>query len=434
MARWTKAQVEAFAPDDRSVAAARKLAKPGPWSETGSTDALLWGKCQGSGKKPYQVSVDLTGPAAKCTCPSRKFPCKHGLALLMLWTDGGGVIADSESAADFASEWADGRSDRAAKKAAKADKPVDPEAQAKRLAKRLETMTQSLADFELWLGDVYRQGAAAARKRNYAFWDDAASRLVDGQVPGLADRVRHMPATLVGDDWVDAFLTETGRWYLAARSWARRDALADDDLANLRTYLGWAYSQDDIRKTDAITDRWIVEGVHRTDDGRLQSQRTWLRGESSGDRALALDFAAGGGSLGIAHVTGSIIETPLHLYPGTGARRAIFSTDPTASTDTGDLAEPIAHDSLDSAWAHGVAINPFGERVPVTVSGVLRYDDATFSTSLVDGDRELPLIAGIDPWPLLAAVGPGRATMFGELEATGFRPLSLAQNGQVVPI
>ena len=28
--------------------------------------------------------IDSTGPAYKCSCPSRKFPCKHALGLLFL--------------------------------------------------------------------------------------------------------------------------------------------------------------------------------------------------------------------------------------------------------------------------------------------------------------------------------------------------------------
>ncbi len=43
------------------------------------------GLCQGSGRQPYQARVDLAEPAFKCSCPSRKFPCKHGLALLLLF-------------------------------------------------------------------------------------------------------------------------------------------------------------------------------------------------------------------------------------------------------------------------------------------------------------------------------------------------------------
>ena len=86
--RWSREQVIAAAPDASSVSAAQKLARPGPWSQAGANDLLVWGQCQGSGKNPYQVSVDLAEPAYRCSCPSRKFPCKHALALLLLWADG----------------------------------------------------------------------------------------------------------------------------------------------------------------------------------------------------------------------------------------------------------------------------------------------------------------------------------------------------------
>jgi uncharacterized Zn finger protein len=44
------------------------------------------------------VSVDLSGPAFRCTCPSRKFPCKHGLAL----SDEGAPAYDPENASVMA--------------------------------------------------------------------------------------------------------------------------------------------------------------------------------------------------------------------------------------------------------------------------------------------------------------------------------------------
>jgi len=46
---------------------------------------LLLGECPGSGKSPYSCSVDFINPNApvsRCTCPSRRFPCKHCVALL----------------------------------------------------------------------------------------------------------------------------------------------------------------------------------------------------------------------------------------------------------------------------------------------------------------------------------------------------------------
>src|SRR5687768_1509343 len=140
MARWTEKRVTSLAPDDSSVSAARRLLDPARWSETGSTEILVWGKCQGSGKTPYQVSVDLTGPAFRCSCPSRKHPCKHALALLLLWVRGGGDVADVAQAAGFAQDWADElaqRSESARGRRRGPDSQPDPAAQAKRLEERL---------------------------------------------------------------------------------------------------------------------------------------------------------------------------------------------------------------------------------------------------------------------------------------------------------
>ena len=112
MTRWTHEQVRKLAPDTLSLNAAHRLAMPGPWSDTGASETLVWGKCQGSGKTPYQVSVDLTGPAFRCSCPSRKFPCKHALALMLLWVDGRGTVPDALVTASYAGEWAAQRAAR----------------------------------------------------------------------------------------------------------------------------------------------------------------------------------------------------------------------------------------------------------------------------------------------------------------------------------
>ena len=41
--------VEALAPDAASLTAARKLARPAPWSELGRSDTAVWGLCRGTG-------------------------------------------------------------------------------------------------------------------------------------------------------------------------------------------------------------------------------------------------------------------------------------------------------------------------------------------------------------------------------------------------
>lgn len=437
MARWTQAQVEQFAPDDRSVKAARKLARPGPWSDTGSTDTLVWGKCQGSGKTPYQVSVDLTGPAAKCTCPSRKFPCKHGIALLMMWVDGNGTIGEAAQAAGFAADWAAGRAERVAEKQARAEAPatpVDPEAAAKRLEKRLALMTEGAEDFRTWLCDLYRKGFADARRRPYSFWEAPAARLLDSQMPGLAARVRETPAKLYGDDWADVLLGETGRWYIAVRAWQRRDRLDAGDFANLRVFLGWPFPTDEVRAGRPIEDTWVVRGLHRTDDGRLKSQRTWIRGITTGTDAVLLDFAAAGAFLDAGHVVGSTVTAPVVLYPGTGVRRALFAAEPSSADAPTSLDDASSVGAVARTVAGHIAVNPFADRHPVCVRARI-VPDSDDRATLVDGDGcELLLATDYDPWNLLARCGEHDVSLFGEVESGRFRPLSIEQDDRLMAV
>ena len=67
----------------------RRAAWRGPRSGAarGCDAQLVWGECQGSGKSAYQACVELTEPAFRCSCPSRKIPCKHTLGPLLPWSE-----------------------------------------------------------------------------------------------------------------------------------------------------------------------------------------------------------------------------------------------------------------------------------------------------------------------------------------------------------
>src|SRR5258708_34154502 len=137
--RWSADAVIALAADESSRGAARRLARPASWNGTGATPDLVWGLCAGSGKSPYQVIVELSGPAYKCSCPSRKFPCKHTLALLLTWANG--EVPDRAQASDYAAAWAGERQTRAAKAAARARSPPAPDAVASHAGSVAESAT-----------------------------------------------------------------------------------------------------------------------------------------------------------------------------------------------------------------------------------------------------------------------------------------------------
>src|SRR5258708_29170699 len=76
-----------LAPNPASAKAGRGLASAGKWVSRGADERAIWGECQGSGKDPYCTQIDLSEPAFRCSCPSRKFPCKHGLGLFLLYAN-----------------------------------------------------------------------------------------------------------------------------------------------------------------------------------------------------------------------------------------------------------------------------------------------------------------------------------------------------------
>lgn len=431
-----------LAPDDAARRASRSLARPGVWSELGSTPSLVWGKCQGSGKTPYQVTVDLSEPAFRCTCPSRKFPCKHGVALLLLWVEGEGSVAEVEHAAGFAAEWADERAARTGRRAARAEKPAaerDPEAQAKRQADREALMTAGVAELELWLLDLVRQGLASARNRPYSYWDGMAARLVDTQLPALADRVRAAGAAVhARPDWAEHLLAECGRLYLAVRAWPQRAELPPDVAADLRTYVGWPLRAEDVLAGERVRDDWVVVGRRLGGDERLQSQRTWLAGRATGELVLHLDFAAGGAAFKVKSVVGTVVRAELALYPGSRPRRAMFTGDEQVVDSAGAFTSAAAiEDSLQHA-ARTLADNPWTDRIPATLASVRPAVDGG-AAWLVDGNEDAVAVAAgddgaVDVWPL-AARSEGRAVdVFGELHDGAFTPATVAVAGQLVPL
>lgn len=429
MARWTEAQVLAAAPDTSSVAAARKLAKPGPWTETGANEILVWGSCQGSGKNPYQVSIDLEGPAYRCSCPSRKFPCKHALALLLLWA--GGLVGEGAEAAGFAQEWADKRATRSEARTARAEAPADPEAQARRLAERIARMDAGVDDLILWLTDLVRAGLVTARTQPYAFWDRAAARLVDAQLPGLADRVRELATHAAGEAWADDLLRHLGRLWLLAQAWRRRDELPAPLAADLRAAVGWSTQREQLSDGETLTDTWQVLGAFRTTDGPLQQQRTWVRADG-GPVGLILETAGPGQALGIPQLAGARLAGTAAWYPGNAPARLYFPEPPTPVEPATDAGPAVTVAEARAQVATALAGVPWRDRFPVTLAAArFRHDpqavvDAAGDAFALTADTNLIL--------LLALTGGHPHDVFGELEAGRFRPLTLALDGKTVAL
>lgn len=426
MGRWDAAKVASAAPDAAALTAARKLATPAPWSATGCSDVLVWGRCQGSGSTPYQTSIDLTGPAYRCNCPSRKFPCKHALALLMLWSDG---VVDEGGIDPAAAAWAANRVAKA-QPAKPAAKVPDAAGQARRLADRLELMDGGVEDLGRWLGDLVRGGIAEARGRGPEYWDATARRLVDAQVPGLAARVRRLPAAFAAHDWTTAVLDEVGLLWSLVQAWRRRDLLDADAAADLRVEVGWPLPSAEVRASDERHGDWLVLGTRSVLNDRVTEQRTWLVSEADGETFVVLEFAAGGATPPAARRAGTRLRGGLSRYPGSAPRRVVLHEDVVEAGAGVPSSGGTLTAALDAAAAH-LAANPWAVRTPVVVDAGIEVG----SGRVIDGSGvALPIASGFDPWPLAAVSGGAPTRLFGELDGGALRPLSAVIEDRLVAL
>jgi hypothetical protein len=322
----TVEQVLALAPDAGSVSAARKLAQPAIWNTRGRSDGALWGECQGSAL--YQVRVDLADMTVKCSCPSRKFPCKHSLALLLLAAEQPALLPPA-AAPDWVSQWLEKRAAAAAKRAEPdAARPVGEAAQAKRGAQRLTRVRAGLDALDLWMNDLVRNGLATIETQGHSACEGQAARLVDAQAPGLAARVRDLsgfPGT--GAEWAHQFLGGLGLVALLTHAFARIDQLDPALQSEIRQLVGWTLKEEDVvGHGDLVEDDWIVLGQRLVQDERVRVQRTWLTGVRTGREALVLQFSAGGTTFPETFVPGTHGEAVLAFWPGTASQRALVHT------------------------------------------------------------------------------------------------------------
>lgn len=296
---WTQERVLGLAPDPSSAQAGQGLANARKWNNLGASARALWGECQGSGKTPYQTRIDLTEPAFKCSCPSRKFPCKHGIGLLLLFSSEAKLFAVTQDPPEWVAPWLASRDERAEKQTARRERtpdapPPDPAAQAKRASKREDNVAAGLEELDAWMRDLIAEGLASARARPRSYWETMAAPLVDTQAPGLARLVRELPGAAAScDGWQTRLLERLARIHLIANAHRRGEAFSDDLRAEARAAIGWTVPKEEVLAREGLRDRWLVVGRRIDQEDRIRVQRTWLWAAAAGRPALVLDFAAG---------------------------------------------------------------------------------------------------------------------------------------------
>ncbi|WP_425147181.1 SWIM zinc finger family protein [Deinococcus sp.] len=420
----TSESILSLAPDASSAQAAKKLLSPGRWPTLSASESLLWGECQGSGQQPYLVGVDLRTAeyASKCSCPSRKFPCKHALALLLLDAAQQGSWTQA-AAPDTLQKWLDGRQARAETAAVpKADKPADPAAKAKREAARETKITRGLEELHLWLQDLVREGLQAARSSSYREWDAQAARLVDAQASGAARLVRQSPGELT-DETGEALLRHLGKLSLLCEGWANREALSDAQRLQLLTALGQPLDTAALTAGEGRLERWTVMGIHGEHYGKLITRRTWLRRASDGRVGTLQEFAPPGGGFAPELPFSSSGLLDVRFVPTLHPQRVLLGAavapiwEPAAST----APLPASIPELYAAYARALALDPWLEQIGFEIGPVTVLADPPEAQ---DAGGFAVSLWGSDPYLLLAQSGGQPMHLFGEWDGKVFRTLA----------
>jgi len=452
----TPEQILALAPDAASAKSGRDLGVAHKWvalnrTESKDEDAeLIWGECQGSGKSPYRAQVDTGEPAFKCTCPSRKFPCKHALGLFLLRASQPAAFTISEPPR-WVKEWQEARSARAQKQAEKATK-VDSDGErefdpatsaastAKRLAAREQKVAAGLAELELWLCDIVRQGLASLQNKPVGFWEAMAARLVDAQAPGAARLVRLMgrqPTS--GDGWERRLLHRISLLHLLIEGYKRQAELSPEQAADVRTLIGWTIDQSEIKTREGVRDHWLVVGRVAEDEDRLRIELTWLWGAGCDRAALVLSFTPAGQSRAAQtpqslFVPGDCFKGDVTFFPSAHPLRALVKER--AGDDSGKkgrLGNTFRNEArfaelstAVAAYTAALARNPWLERFPLLLRGVLPRLDGERWLVCDAANYCLPLANQFDGgWRLLAESGGRPLWLFGEWDGGTFLPLSM---------
>ena len=455
----TAEQILALSPDDSSAKAAKGLLAPAKWPTLGHDEVATWGECQGSGSKPYQVIIDVSGPSFKCSCPSRKFPCKHGLALYLLLAQKQSAFTANTQPA-WVNEWLSARQERAEKKAEKATqaeaKPADPEAAAKREAKRLDRMINGARDLERWMADLVKHGLSDLPAKPVTFWREAGARLVDAQAGGLAAQVRQLESAVSsGEGWQQRSLLQMGRIQLLTEAMQRLESLPELLRHDVRSSAGWAMDKEDVlAANDRVMDVWQVLGISHDENEKLWERRVWLRGAASGRNALLLDFSHGGRRFDQVFVPGTSVKATLCFFPSASPLRALWVDEPqgeqrtqSSAEDEESKAEPLrtsalsATSAVNSNWdaalesiADAFAGQPWFQRLPLTLShGVPVFRGLRWFLRDAEGREVQMHMSTDDGWQLSALSGGHPLRIFGEWLGERLRPLSSWRENQATP-
>lgn len=355
--------VQRVAPDASALQAARGLLRKKAFLKPAVAPDGTWlfGQCQGSGKNPYEVSVNLADagtPVGRCTCPSRKFPCKHALGLMLAYLEKPDSFAHREPPDELVAKRAKQaqRAEKATKDRAEPRK-VNKSAQLKKAAAQregldlLEKLVLDLVNGGQWCEPAQAERLERqARQMNDHYLPGAAlmlRQLVQRTEEERSDEERNeIGAQILGALWATV---QRGRNYLDGKL-AGEETQAEAD-AVIEEVLGKAWQLGELREQGYWRENLrLLELAFEVRDDQARQERvetSYLLDLDGGDICRAVAYRP---FKGLRHIP----EQPSYgqplrvreaaVYPGLLSRRVRWEKG-------AESAEPMTPDHLRAAYA-----------------------------------------------------------------------------------
>ena len=436
-----------LAPDANTLKYAEWIASPQKWIVAERNDRALWGEIRGSGSQPYQAIVDLNGPAYKCSCPVKRFPCKHALALLLMAADGNTHNFAQNTPPQYVTDWLDARDRRSAAKTAPKTEEQIAKSEAskdKTRTERLDLMREGIVDLQNRLLDMVREGIAVldytptlTRESYGQYFQDFAARMVDAKIGGLSRRIKSWASLKekYPEDWYERLLAEMGTLYLFTKAFQKAETLPEALQDEILIQAGMSVKKEDLFIQSGSVDDWLVLGqIETAEENNLTSRRVWLIGCASGKIVMVLDFSFGNIGFPSAWLNGYAYRAEVVYYPAAFALRVAVKT----VEQTKPFSQIVGFQSCTQfleAFSTVAAQNPWIETFPVLLAQVIPvfYEKEFY---LVDNDKkQLKITTNKNSekgWQLMALSGGKPLAVFGEWQGESLTILSLFANGRFI--
>ncbi len=449
---WTKEQINALAPDANTLKRGEALSSTLKWPFLETNGRVVWGKCKSSGSSLYETVIDLQGPAFKCNCPSRKFPCKHAIGLLILSqseTDGFRIIDELPTEIK---NWIHKRDKKTPKKEERSEEEIQKaEAQKdKRFLDRLNLMEQGIQDLDIWLSDVIRMGLANVVQDGEAFgitktrsrstnelWRTMAMRMVDAKLPGVAKRIREM-ALLPGKntDWPEKVLKALSDLHLLSKGFQQREKLPAPLHEELLGILGINTSKSQLLEQHGETDDWMVIGQFEgTNIDNAAVRRTWFKGQKTGRFALVLEYDYQGAGFPTHWALGRVFKGEMIFYPSVFPLRSIEREMHITEDIVEDLQGISSMEDFLKEYSEALRQNPWIMDYPVAFSKVIpQFIGGQLYLTDSNNDAIPTLDIQNNGWKMVALSGGQAIEVFGEWTGKELHPLGCVAEGRFIPL